>query len=39
MPKFPVDAPKGKVIKALERLGFHMVRKGNHIRLKALSGW
>jgi predicted RNA binding protein YcfA (HicA-like mRNA interferase family) len=33
MPKFPVDAPKGKVIKALERLGFHMVRKGNHIAM------
>ena len=33
MPKFPVDAPKGKVIKALERLEFHMVRKGNHIAM------
>jgi len=33
MPRFPVDAPKGKVIKALERLGFHLVREGNHIAL------
>ncbi len=33
MPKFPVDAPKGKVIKAFERLGFRLVRKGNHIAM------
>ncbi|MCQ3935587.1 MAG: type II toxin-antitoxin system HicA family toxin [Chloroflexi bacterium] len=33
MPKFPVDAPRAKVIKALERLGFKIVREGNHIAM------
>ena len=33
MPKFPVDAPKAKVLKALERLGFRLVREGNHIAM------
>jgi predicted RNA binding protein YcfA (HicA-like mRNA interferase family) len=31
--KFPVDAPIEHVIKALEHLGFHVVRRGNHIAL------
>lgn len=33
MPKFPVDAPKGKVVKAFEDLGFRLVREGNHIAM------
>ncbi len=33
MTKFPADAPLRKVIRALERLGFNMVRKGNHIAM------
>jgi len=31
--KFPRDAPKRKVIKALESLGFKIVRVGNHISM------
>jgi predicted RNA binding protein YcfA (HicA-like mRNA interferase family) len=33
MPKFPVDLPIREVIKALERLGFQLVREGNHIAM------
>ena len=32
-PKFPVDAPKTKVLKTLERLGFHLVREREHIAM------
>ncbi len=31
--KFPRDAPQRKVIKALEILGFKIVRVGNHISM------
>jgi len=33
MRRFPVDAPKTKVIRTLERLGFRMVREGDHISM------
>jgi predicted RNA binding protein YcfA (HicA-like mRNA interferase family) len=33
MSRFPVDAPLPKVIKTLGRLGFQIVREGNHISM------
>jgi predicted RNA binding protein YcfA (HicA-like mRNA interferase family) len=33
MAKFPVDAPKRKVVKALEILGFQLVREREHISM------
>jgi len=33
MTKFPVDAPKQKVIKVLEMLGFKIVREKEHISM------
>jgi predicted RNA binding protein YcfA (HicA-like mRNA interferase family) len=33
MNKFPVDAPVARVKRALELLGFRLVREGNHIAM------
>ncbi len=33
MARFPVDAPNRKVIKALEILGFRLIRKREHISM------
>ncbi|HUX78313.1 MAG TPA: type II toxin-antitoxin system HicA family toxin [Alphaproteobacteria bacterium] len=34
MPKFPIDAPKQRVIKTLELLGFKVLREREHISLE-----
>jgi predicted RNA binding protein YcfA (HicA-like mRNA interferase family) len=33
MARFPVDAPRDRVIKAFERLSFRLVREGNHMAM------
>ncbi|HZF09675.1 MAG TPA: type II toxin-antitoxin system HicA family toxin [Thermoanaerobaculia bacterium] len=33
MGKFPVDAPKGKVLRSLEAMGFRIVREREHISM------
>jgi len=33
MSKFPVDASIRKVVKTFERLGFELIREGNHIAM------
>ncbi len=37
MPKFPVDAPKQKVVKSLEILGFKMIREREHISMERIN--
>jgi hypothetical protein len=32
-PRFPTDAPKARVVNALEVLGFRLLREGNHIAM------
>jgi predicted RNA binding protein YcfA (HicA-like mRNA interferase family) len=34
MPKFPVDAPKDRVLRALRALGFTIVNEREHIALR-----
>jgi len=33
MAKFPIDAPIAEVIRTFERLGFRLIRRGNHIAM------
>jgi len=33
MPKFPVDAPLARVLRTLEKLGFQIVRRREHIAM------
>jgi predicted RNA binding protein YcfA (HicA-like mRNA interferase family) len=35
--RFPRDVPKRKAIKALEALGFEIIREGNHISMSRIN--
>lgn len=34
MAKFPIDAPKHRVLKALDHLGFRVIREAEHIAMQ-----
>ena len=37
MPKFPIDAPKARVLRTLTALGFKLVREREHIAMLRLN--
>jgi len=37
MQKFPVDAPKQKVVRTLESLGFRIIREKEHVSMERLN--
>lgn len=37
MPKFPADAPRQRVIKSLEILGFRVIREKEHISMERIN--